>query len=325
MSQGGFQRVYPLGDGFIRAPARVLVEPATAVYPQNLSDIIVLDQNPSTYTTEVQTATMSGGPTGGTFALSFLSYATSALAYNCTAAQMQAALQALPGIGLGNVTCGGGPFPATPITITFAGTMANLAQPLILVPSSLQALTGGTSPAVTIVRTTAGLGLYDPVGSWVEMGSTKTGVHVDRKNTETLIDVDQILTSLIALPDNWEMTVTTAFAETTLENLEICWEGSAISVDATQTPNERHLGFGGPLFYTSRRLAVVAQIPIGPSAGRLKAHVFRSVTRSPVASRLTYDKTGPQQTIPFVFRAFADQNIGDPNTRFGEVIVQESA
>ncbi len=325
MSQGGFQRVYPLGDGFIRAPARLLIEPVTAPYPLDISDIICLDQDPATYESEVQTITMTGSPAGGTFSLAFLSYSTTPLAWNCASTDVQSALEDLPGIGLGNVTCTGGPFPTTPIVVTFAGAMANLAQPVITVPTSLLALTGGTTPMVTVVETDQGFGLYDPVGAWTDLGSTKTGCRIERNNTETMIDVDQILTSLIALPDNWEMTVVTSFAETTLEILELTWEGSAITTDTTQTPNERHIGFGGPLSYAQNRLAVLAQKTIGPSAGRVKAHVFRSVTRSPVASQLMYDKTGPQQTIPFTFRAFADQNIGDPKTRFGEIFEQVAA
>jgi hypothetical protein len=321
MSQGGWQRVNPIGDGFIRAPARLLVEPVTAIYPANINAIVNLASGG--YTTEVQTLSETGGPTGGTFTLSFLSIATSAIVYNATAAQVQTALVALPGIGTGGVVCSGGPLPGSNVTITFAGALANLAQPLIGVPSSLQALTPGGAAAV-ITRTTPGFGLYDPVGNWTDLGSTKTGIHVDRNNTETLIDVDQILTALTALPDNWEMTVTTAFAETTLENIQLAWEGGTITTDATQTPNERHLGMGAPLFYTSsnKRLAVLVQKTVGPSANRIKAIVFRNVTRSPQASRLTFDKTGPQQTVPMVFRAFADPTIGDPGYRFGEQIEQ---
>jgi hypothetical protein len=37
---------------------------------------------------------------------------------------------------------------------------------------------------------------------------------------------------------------------------------------------------------------------------------------------LTYDKTGAQQTLPIVFRAFADPSIADPNARFGERLEQ---
>jgi hypothetical protein len=322
---GAFQRVSPIGDGFIRAPARLLIAPITAAYPGNLTSVVNLNTVASTYTTEVQTITMTGTPSGGNFVLAFNSLATANIPFGATSTQVQTALNALASInpdGASSVTVTGGPFPATPMVVTFAGHNALTAQPLIQAPSSLQALTGGTTPLVNIVRTTPGFGLFDPVAPWTELGSTKAGVHVDRNNTETMIDVDQILTAITALPDNWEMTVTTQLAETTLENIQLAWEGGAITTDVTQSPNERHLPMGGPLFYTQRRLAVIAQKTIGTSSGRIVAHLFRIVTRSPQASRLTFDKTGAQQTLPQVFRAFADPNIADPNARFGERVEQ---
>lgn len=53
-------------------------------------------------TNEVQSIAIDG--TGGTFTLSYGGQATSALAYNATAAVVQAALEALAGIGTGNVS-----------------------------------------------------------------------------------------------------------------------------------------------------------------------------------------------------------------------------
>jgi hypothetical protein len=316
----GFQRVNPVGDAFVRGPARLLVEPVTAIYPPNLGSIINLTTTNNT--TEVQSIAMSGTPTGGTFTLAFMSVQTAAIAYNATSNAVQAALQSLPGIGSGGVTCSGGPLPTTPVVVTFAGANAMAAQPLITVPFTGMMLIGGTTPAVAVTRTTAGFGLYDPVGSWTDLGSTKSGVSIDRNNTETMIDVDQILQAVLSIPDEWEMTVTTEFAETTLENLQLAWEGGSIVTDATQTPNERHLGLGGPLAYTQKRLAVVHQKTVGTSAQRIRAHVFRIVQRSPQSSRMTFNKTGNQQTIPHVFRSFADPTVADPKAQFGEVIEQ---
>lgn len=315
----GFHRVNPLGDGFIRGPARLLVAPLTTPFPANLTSVINLAT--AGYTTEKQTITMTGTPTGGTFILGFISNQTAPIKFNCTAKEVEEALETLPPIGAKGVTCTGGPFPATPIVVTFAGNNANAAQPLIT--ASGVALTGGTTPAVAVARTTAGFGLYDPVGAWTDLGSTRQGVNVARNSTESLIDVDQILATLLAIPDSWEMTVTTQLAETSLENLQIAWEGGTIAVDATQTPNERHLPMGNPLAYTQKRLAVLHQKLYGTSAGKLRAHVFRIVTRSPQNSQLDFMKTGNQQTIPQVFRAFADTNVQEQNARFGEIIDQQ--
>lgn len=313
----GFQRVNPLGDGFVRGPARLLVEPITAVYPAKLGDIINLAT--TGYTTEVQSIVTTGTPAGGTFRLGFQGVYTAPIAFNATSATIVAALVLLPGIGTGGVTGTGGPLP-TAVTITFAGANASFAQPLITADSA--GLTGGTTPAVVVTRTTPGFGLYDPVGSWTELGSTKTGVGIERNNTETELDVDQILASIATIPDNYEMTVTTALADTSLENIQTAWEGGTIVSDLTSSPDERHLPLGAPTTYLQRRLAVLHQKTLGSSAGFIRGHVFRIVQRSPQASRVTFQKGGDQQTIPHVFRALADPNVADPYARFGEIIDQ---
>lgn len=102
---------------------------------------------------ELQTLSISGTPTGGTFTLTYAGQTTSAIAYNATAATVQTALVALSNVGSGQITCTGGTLPGTPIVITFAGTLANTDVSLITSSSSL---TGGTSPAISLVETTKG-------------------------------------------------------------------------------------------------------------------------------------------------------------------------
>lgn len=314
----GFQRVNPLGDGFIRGPARLLVAPITSPFPANLNSVINLAT--TGYTTEVQSIVTSGVPTGGTFILAFMSQQTTPLKWNASAAEIKTALEALSGIGAGGVTTSGGPLP-TAVAVTFAGSNASAAQPLIT--ASGAGLTGGTTPAVAVTRTTAGFGLYDPVGLWTDLGSTSGGVDIARNNTETQIEIDQILASVATIPDEWEMTASTQFADTTLENLQMAWEGGTIAVDVSQTPNERHLPMGNPLAYTQRRLAIVHQKTLGTSAGKLRAFVARIAQRSPQNSSLSYQKAGKQQTIPHVFRFLADTNVSEQNARFGEFIDQQ--
>ncbi|WP_280244253.1 major capsid protein [Nocardia abscessus] len=104
-----------------------------------------------TTTNEVQTGTISGSPTGGTFTLSFGGDTTTALPYNATAAQVQAALALLPSIGTGNVAVSG---PAGgPYTVTFQGVLGATNVALI---TATGAFTGGSSPSIAVVQTTAG-------------------------------------------------------------------------------------------------------------------------------------------------------------------------
>ena len=113
----------------------------------------------------VQTLTISGTPTGGTFTLSGNLKDTGAyvitapIAYNATAAAVLAALQA------SNV------FGSTPITVSgSAGGPYTITTPLALLVGDGSALTGGTAPAATVVLTTPGtsygkFGPFDPTAT----------------------------------------------------------------------------------------------------------------------------------------------------------------
>lgn len=99
---------------------------------------------------EVQTMTITGTPTGGTYKLAFRGAETTALLYNANAAAITAALEALPSIGAGNVVVTG----TGPYTITFAVSLADSNVPMVVLANN--SLTGGTSPTATIVQTTKG-------------------------------------------------------------------------------------------------------------------------------------------------------------------------
>src|ERR1700733_10277946 len=97
----------------------------------------------------MQVLSISGGPTGGTFtlALSGVSGVTSAIEWNAQASDVQAALNNLLGSN-GSVICTGGPLPSETIEIKFFGTIAATLLPLM---SAVSSLTGGASPAVTVI------------------------------------------------------------------------------------------------------------------------------------------------------------------------------
>lgn len=103
---------------------------------------------------EVQQLSITGGPTGGTFTLTFDGQTTAAIPFNATALQVQTALRALASIGAAGVNCTGGPLPGTPIVITFAGDLSgkNVSQ-----LTSTDSLTGGAVPATAISTTTPGV------------------------------------------------------------------------------------------------------------------------------------------------------------------------
>ncbi|MEW2402128.1 hypothetical protein [Streptomyces sp. NPDC046862] len=108
---------------------------------------------PATGASEMQTVTVTGTPTGGTYTLTFSGQTTAAIPYNATASQVQSALVALSNIGVGDVLCAGGPHPGTPVTVTFQGNLAGGDVPQMTATGSF---TGGTTPTVTVTTTTPG-------------------------------------------------------------------------------------------------------------------------------------------------------------------------
>ena len=115
---------------------------------------------PSAGTSEVQTLTFGGTPTGGTFKLEFDGQETAAIAWNATNNTLRdnvdAALEALTNIGSGGVTTAVGTMTAGigTLTITFAGNQAALAVNTITVANNSLA---GTDPTLAVEETTAGV------------------------------------------------------------------------------------------------------------------------------------------------------------------------
>lgn len=140
--------------------------------PNVTLDISLFSQNG---TSEVQTVTITGSPTGGTFTLTYSGQTTSGIAYNAAASAVQSALAALSNIGSGNVAVTGS--AGGPYTVTFQGSLAhtNVAQ-----MTATSSLTGGTSPNVSVSTGTGGanahyLNGYIPSGTAIGL-VTATGL-----------------------------------------------------------------------------------------------------------------------------------------------------
>ena len=111
---------------------------------------------------EVQVATITGSPTGGTFRLKFLDEETNSIAYNASAAAVEQALEGLISIGLSNVAVTGSAGGAW--TITFGADLGD--QPLARIQLGTNSLTGGSSPSVAITQSTAGQAAPSRIGSY---------------------------------------------------------------------------------------------------------------------------------------------------------------
>lgn len=127
---------------------------------------------------DVQTLTVTGAPTGGSFSLTIINPITgSVVTFNnvsmtATAATIQGLCDG--SFGAGNFTVGGGPLPGTAITFTGAKDFAN--QPIQPIVLSNVVFVGGTAPAASIAHTTTGAtaATYAPYASGHTDG-TQTG------------------------------------------------------------------------------------------------------------------------------------------------------
>jgi hypothetical protein len=115
-----------------------------------MGQVLGLVPGTGTAVNEVQTGTVTGTSSGGSVNLIINGQQTVNIAFNATAAVVQAALETI--LGVGNITCAGGPWPGTPVTFTFVGALAGRNTPMLAVINNLT----GTTPVLTMVETTPG-------------------------------------------------------------------------------------------------------------------------------------------------------------------------
>lgn len=157
---------------------------------------VVAQRDTLTAANDVQTMTVTGTPTGGSFKLSFNGQVTAAITYSTTDATLQAnvtaALEALSNVGTGNVTAASSS-SGTVVAITFQAALGNIEQAALTFFQN--SLTGGSSPTASFARTTRGRaagGLfvaYDDArsdGGGVAKGVLPYSVVVDERGGHTV-------------------------------------------------------------------------------------------------------------------------------------------
>lgn len=103
-------------------------------------------------TNEVQSVTVTGAPTGGTYRLTIYGQTTGPIAFNASNATLQGLLDALDVFEPGDVVVSG---TATARVLTYGGRFA--AENVSQIAATDIALTGGTAPTVTTATTTPGV------------------------------------------------------------------------------------------------------------------------------------------------------------------------
>lgn len=103
---------------------------------------------------EQQLITVTGSPGGGTFKLTGEGQETVSIAYNASSGTVQSALEGISTIGSGNISVSGS--AGGPWTAEWIDELAGCPIPLLTL--STNALTGGSSPSVTISQVQNGAG-----------------------------------------------------------------------------------------------------------------------------------------------------------------------
>jgi hypothetical protein len=162
-------------------------------------------ESPGTGTLSVQTITITGTPTSGTFTLTHNSHVTSALNWNASASDIQTALEALTGIGAGQVLVTGGPLPSAQVTITFTGT---LSYTRVLPVTVTNTITGGSyainsvNPSARMISMKGGLdtkfdGCVD-AGTTPPSGTPVSFLTVEGAGASSVFAVGYVLESISA-------------------------------------------------------------------------------------------------------------------------------
>jgi hypothetical protein len=147
---------------------------------------------------ETQQVTLTNNPTGGTLTLTRGANTTGALAYNASAATVQSALEGLASVGVGNVLCTGGPWPAA-ISCSFAPSLGNIAQMTAAATLHNGTVTvaeltkGGIAVGVIEQRRSRGPNHWDDPTNWLPEGIPDSGdiVALDGGEAELLYGLEQ--------------------------------------------------------------------------------------------------------------------------------------
>ena len=141
-------------------------------------------------TNEVQTLTIGGTPTGGTFKLAFDGYTSGPITWSATnatlLANIQAALDAMANLGVNGVVAALGTITAGigTITLTFSG--AQVAKRAVATMTVADNSLTGTSPTLAVAETTPGV---TATGNWAPKGArlidTTNGIDYINTGTDT--------------------------------------------------------------------------------------------------------------------------------------------
>ena len=172
---------------------------------------------------------------------------------------------------------------------------------------------GSTNPApavsgTTSYRTTVGA---DP--NWRDVGYTQEGVEISTDPSYTDVEVDQLLDAAKIFKDKMGLSVTTTFAESTLENLLVAWGQSPSDLASTATDKSVVIN-GGRLGDSpfERGLIAVGNGPEKSSSNAYSERTYHAYRVLSVESSAHTLARAEATVFPVTFRALpaSDGNYG---------------
>lgn len=162
----------------------------------------------------------------------------------------------------------------------------------------------GANPAPAVSGTTSYRTTVAGTAGWRDVGYTQDGLEVSTDPSYTDVEVDQLLDAAKIFKDAMSLSISTSFAEATLENMLVAWGQADSTLTSTATDKTLQIDGGAlgdaPL---ERGLIAVGNGPekTGTNAyGERTYHAYRVLSVESVASTLARSEA---TVIPVTFRA----------------------
>lgn len=178
--------------------------------------------------------------------------------------------------------------------------------------SSKPAFVAGTRYSTTMANADGSTSTGDRtlVTNWREVGYTQDGLEVSTDPSWGEVEVDQLLDSAKIFKDGMSLSISTTFAEATLENLLVAWGQAATSVSSVGA-NENELAIeGGSLGEAplERGLIAVGNAPEQAASNAYGERVYQAYRVLSVEATSITNSRSEATTIPVTFRALPADN-----------------
>lgn len=178
--------------------------------------------------------------------------------------------------------------------------------------ASKPAFVAGTRYSTTLADAdgSTNTGVATLATNWREVGYTQDGLEVATDPSWGEVEVDQLLDSAKIFKDGMSLSISTTFAEATLENLLVAWGQAATTVSSVGA-NENELAIeGGSLGEAplERGLIAIGNAPEQAASNAYGERVYQAYRVLSVEATSIANSRAEATTIPVTFRALPADN-----------------